>query len=95
MKGPRGWSVRVEGWSLKPVEPGRWMHGIEPYGSVMTFTEEPDEFGRWAAAYTVNIAVRRAGRAVDIAIGLARPMDPKFEVRTLEAKTFEELDRED
>lgn len=95
MKGPRGWTVRVEGWSLKPVEPALWMEAIEPHGSVLTCSEEPDEMGRWSAAFTVNLAIRRAGRAVDIAIGLIKPVDSGFGVRTLEAKTFEEMDRED
>jgi hypothetical protein len=69
------------------------MDNIEPHSGVLTVRETPDPVGHWVAAYTVSLAVSRAGRAVDIAIGLVRPADPRFEVCCLEVITYEEQDR--
>jgi hypothetical protein len=68
------------------------MELIEPHSGVLTTGETA---GHLVAGYTVSIALHRPGRAVDVALGLIKPADPRFEVRTLEAMTFEEQDRRD
>jgi hypothetical protein len=66
---------------------------IEGYSGVLSSPQEFDVAGDNLTAYTVSLAVSRAGRAVDIAIGLVRPADPRFEVCCLEVMTYEEQDR--
>jgi hypothetical protein len=68
---------------------------IDSHSGVLTVGEAPEPAGQWVAAYTVSLPVHRAGRAIDLAIGLVKPADPGFEVRSLEAVTFEEQDRHD
>ncbi len=93
MKTPRGWTVRVEGRPSKPVDPYAWMDLIEHHSGVLSSPREFEVGGDNFTGYTVSLAVSRAGRAVDIAIGLVRPADPRFEVSSLEVMTFEEQDR--
>jgi len=73
----------------------RWIDSIEPHSGVLTVRETPDPVGHWVAAFTVSLPVHRAGRAIDLAIGLIKPADPRFEVCALEVMTFEEQDRRD
>jgi hypothetical protein len=87
--------VRVEGIPSGSVDVDKWMDLIESHSGVLTVGEAPDPVGHWVAAYTVSLPVHRAGQAIDLAIGLIKPADPRFEVCSLEAMTFEEQDRRD
>ena len=70
-----------------------WMDLIEGHSGVLSAPQEWDPAGDNLTAYTVSLAVSRAGRAVDIAIGLVRPADRRFDVRCLEVMSYEEQDR--
>lgn len=69
------------------------MELIDPHAGVLNLPQEWDPAADNLTAYTVSLAVSRAGRAVDIAIGLVRPADRRFEVRSLEVMSFAEQDR--
>ena len=66
---------------------------IDPHAGVLNLPREWDAAGDNLTAYTVSLPVSRAGRAVDIAIGLVRPADSHFQVRNLEVMSFEEQER--
>ena len=95
MRKPRGWTVHVEGRPSHRVDRSAWFGLIEGHAGSLTVPRTFDPAADNLTTYTVSLAISGAGRAIDTAIRLIRPVDPQFEVTCLEATTYEEEDRLD
>ena len=71
------------------------MELIERHAGVLTSPRRFKPGEPNLTSYTVSLPFASPGRAIETAIRLVRPADPRFEVDCLEAMTYEEQDRRD